>query len=242
MKLPVFVWHLKNLFCVGVVRTLIVLISLPLAPHSFAARKEVKDATEFKNSRAIVVISSDPVDSHGQSLPIDRLSNLLDYLGMEENLRIQWQRMPWQRADKQFTFNTYADLHGKTIGIPRGIMFNNEFDALKDKLFTVENDGQNTIARINKLMFYRMDAALFSSPNKNPRFLERRLQDIREERGGTYPQFDHIDISVLPKPVLLDAVHFAVRADKDDGIIEKINDAILKARKSGILEDFPAPN
>src|SRR5450830_856006 len=234
MKLPVFVWHLKNLFCVGVVRTLIVLISLPLAPHSFAARKEVKDATEFKNSRAIVVISSDPVDSHGQSLPIDRLSNLLDYLGMEENLRIQWQRavkhaedgdgiiygmsrtrdrekifhfsLPVQlryvflvtRSDKQFTFNTYADLHGKTIGIPRGIMFNNEFDALKDKLFTVENDGQNTIARINKLMFYRMDAALFSSPNKNPRFLERRLQDIREERGGTYPQFDHIDISVLP--------------------------------------------
>ena len=248
---------------------------------STAATKDPQVAADSKAAQEVVFLTNDAVDAKGQPMPMDNVSNLLDYIAMEENFKMRWVRTPWQRAvkvaesgggviygmsrvkdrekiyhfslpvqlhyvflvtrsDAQFTYNSYADLRGKTIGIPRGFMFNDEFEALRDKLFKVENDGHDPIARLNKLMFKRMDAALFNSGNKNPRFLERRLQNARVDQQGMFPQFDNVEIAVLPKPVFIDAVHFAVRADKDDGIIDKINDAILRARKAGILEDIPA--
>ncbi|MFZ6864412.1 substrate-binding periplasmic protein [Undibacterium sp. Ji67W] len=246
-----------------------------------AAIKEPQATADGSSAQEVVVLTNDPVDSKGQSMPMDKIGNLLDYIAMTSNLKIRWVRTPWQRAvkvaeagggvifgmsrvkdrekiyhfslpvrmqyvflvtrsDSQFAFNSLADLRGKTIGIPRGFMFNDEFETYRDKVFKVENDGHDRIARLNKLMFRRMDAALFTTSNKNPRFLERSLQNARVDQESTFPQFDTVDIAVLPKPVVIDTIHFAIRADKDDGLIDKINDAILKARKAGILEDIPA--
>ena len=142
------------------------------------------------------------------------------------------------RDDAQFPFQSMADLKGKTIGIPRGYSFGDEFDGLKDNLFKVEVDGHSPVSRIYKLLFRRMDAAVFGAMRRNPRFLERRLQALREQYDGGLPPMDEVRLTVLPRPLLIDTIHFAVRADKDDGIIDKLNVAILKARKAGVLEEL----
>ncbi|MFZ6638258.1 substrate-binding periplasmic protein [Undibacterium sp. TC4M20W] len=142
------------------------------------------------------------------------------------------------RSDAQFRFNTMADLKGKTIGIPRGFSYGDRFDAMKDNLFKVEVDNYAPLSRIYKLLFRRMDAGLFGAANKDPRFLENRLQVLRDENEGSSSPFADVRLTVLPKPLLIDTIHFAVRADKDDGIIDKLNVAILKARKAGLLEDL----
>ncbi|MFZ6711544.1 substrate-binding periplasmic protein [Undibacterium sp. TC9W] len=142
------------------------------------------------------------------------------------------------RSDAQFRFNTMADLKGKTIGIPRGFSYGDRFDAMKDNLFKVEVDNYAPLSRIYKLLFRRMDAGLFGSVNKDPHFLENRLQALRDENEGSSSPFADIRLTVLPKPLLIDTIHFAVRGDKDDGIIDKLNVAILKARKAGLLEEL----
>ncbi len=142
------------------------------------------------------------------------------------------------RSDAQFRFNSMADLKGKTIGIPRGFSYGDRFDAMKDNLFKVEIDNYAPLSRIYKLLFRRMDAGLFGSVQKDPRILESRLQALRDENEGNNSPFADVHLTVLPKPLLTDTIHFAVRADKDDGIIDKLNAAILKARKTGLLEEL----
>ncbi|MFZ6723020.1 substrate-binding periplasmic protein [Undibacterium sp. Ji49W] len=142
------------------------------------------------------------------------------------------------RNDATFKFNSVADLKGKTIGIPRGISFGDDFDVLKDNLFTVEPDNNSPISRVYKLLFRRMDAGVFSSLSKNPRELEARLQKMRDAHDGGMPPMNNVKLSVLPKPLLIDTIHFAVRSDKDDGIIDKLNAAILKAKSMGLLAEL----
>lgn len=142
------------------------------------------------------------------------------------------------RSDATFPFNSYADLKGKTIGIPRGHSYGDEFDAMKDNLFKVEADNPLPISRIYKLLFRRMDAATFGAMRKDPRVVEHRLQAIRDEYDGGLPSMDDVRLVALPKPLLIDTTHFAVRADKDDGIIAKLNNAIIKARKAGLIEEL----
>lgn len=142
------------------------------------------------------------------------------------------------RSDAQFRFNTMADLKDKTIGIPRGFSYGDRFDAMKVNLFKVEVDNYAPLSRIYKLLFRRMDAGLFGSVQKDPRVLENRLQALRDENEGNNSPFADVHLTVLPKPLLTDTIHFAVRVDKDDGIIDKLNVAILKARKAGLLEEL----
>ncbi|MFZ6759434.1 substrate-binding periplasmic protein [Undibacterium sp. Ji50W] len=142
------------------------------------------------------------------------------------------------RSDATFKFNSLVDLKGKTIGMPRGISLGDDFDALKDNFFTVEPDNNAPVSRVYKLLFRRMDVAVFSSLSKNPRELGARLQKIRDAHDGGMPPMDKVQLSVLPKPLMIDTMHFAVRSDKDDGIINKLNVAIQKARKKGLLEEL----
>ncbi len=142
------------------------------------------------------------------------------------------------RSDAKFPFNSFSDLKGKTIGVPRGHSYGDEFDAMKDNLFKIEADNPLPISRIYKLLFRRMDAATFGAMRKDPKVVEQRLQTIRDEYEGGLPPMDEVKLVALPKPLLIDTTHFAVRADRDDGIIAKLNDAIIKARKVGLIEEL----
>ncbi|MBC3920440.1 transporter substrate-binding domain-containing protein [Undibacterium sp. CY18W] len=229
--------------------------------------------------KEMVMLTTDPIDSRGQPVPMPRLTKFFEFIERDQGIKIQHVRYSWPRAliaaesgegvlfgvsktrererlfhfslpvhskyiflvtrnDATFKFNSVADLKGKTIGIPRGISFGDDFDALKDNLFTVEPDNNSPISRVYKLLFRRMDAGVFSSLSKNPRELEARLQKMRDAHDGGMPPMNNVQLSILPKPLLIDTIHFAVRSDKDDGIIDKLNAAILKAKRMGLLAEL----
>ncbi|MFZ6769732.1 substrate-binding periplasmic protein [Undibacterium sp. Di26W] len=244
-----------------------------------ASAKEVAKEVSKEVSKEVVVLTTDPIDSHGQPVPMQKLTRFFEFIERDQGIKILHVRNSWPRAliaaengegvlygvsktrererlfhfslpvqskyiylvtrsDATFKFHSVTDLKGKTIGIPRGISFGDDFDALKDNLFTVEQDNNVPISRVYKLLFRRMDAAVFSSLSKNPRELVTRLQKIRDAHDGDMPPMNNVQLSVLPKPLLIDTMHFAVRSDKDDGIINKLNAAILKARRMGLLDEL----
>lgn len=143
------------------------------------------------------------------------------------------------RSDMQFKLTTIKDLKGKTLGIPPGTEFGDEFDRLKDHLFKVEFDSGSPLSRLNKLLYKRMDATLISTRGNNPNVLEEKIQRLRDQNRSDDLQFDGIKLSVLPRPLLAEEIHFAVRADKDNGIIQKLNEVILNGRKQGFLDPLP---
>ncbi|GGX53949.1 substrate-binding periplasmic protein [Undibacterium squillarum] len=143
------------------------------------------------------------------------------------------------RADAQFPAKNLQDLKGKVIGVPRGVQFSDEFEMMRDKVFKLENDHPQPLSRIYKLLFKRMDAALFASPVANPVWIERRLQAIRDQQPVDAGGLDDVKLVASPEPLMADTLHFAIRADKDQGIIDQINHGLMRARKAGILDEPP---
>ena len=143
------------------------------------------------------------------------------------------------RADAQFPVRNLMDLKGKVISVPRGFQFNDEFELARGKIFRVEQDHPQQLSRIYKLLFKRMDAALFASPTANPAWLERRLQTLRDQQPAGAGGLDDVKLVASPEPLMADTLHFAIRADKDQGVIDQINHGLMRARKAGILDEPP---
>ncbi|MFZ6655769.1 substrate-binding periplasmic protein [Undibacterium sp. TJN19] len=146
------------------------------------------------------------------------------------------------RADARFAFKTLADLKGKSIGIVAGTSYGDRFDEQKDKLFRVETDTNSMVARFNKLINRRMDAMVIHDPGSDARSLEDRINRYvgRQLAAEDKPP---VSFSVLPYPLLVDDIHFAIRADKDDGLMNRIDAAIAKGRKLGLVNlDMPKPS
>ncbi|GGC95413.1 substrate-binding periplasmic protein [Undibacterium terreum] len=139
------------------------------------------------------------------------------------------------RSDAVFPFSGMQDLKGKSLGINRGASFGDEFDRKKNILFTAEEDAYGLQSRLRKLLNNRMDAIIYQNRNADPEQVElmlnrRVMEDMPEIRMPPGVVF-----RVLRKPLMMDNIHFAIRARDDDGIIKKINAVIARGKKSGDL-------
>lgn len=139
------------------------------------------------------------------------------------------------RSDAVFPFSGMQDLKGKSLGINRGASFGDEFDRKKNILFTAEEDAYGLQSRLRKLLNNRMDAIIYQNRNADPEQVElmlnrRVMEDMPEIRMPPGVVF-----RVLRKPLMTDNIHFAIRAQNDDGIIKKINAVIARGKKSGDL-------
>jgi ABC-type amino acid transport substrate-binding protein len=134
---------------------------------------------------------------------------------------------------KVFQFNTYDDLKGKIIGNQRGTSYGFEFEEGK-KLFKVEEDS-SPVARIQKLLRGRIDAAIIGGPGDLG--LKNILAQSPELKGRRN------ELVVLKKPITRDAnyIGFHKSMQKAD-VITEINAALKKAHESGkinqIREDY----
>ncbi|MFZ6718886.1 substrate-binding periplasmic protein [Undibacterium sp. Ji49W] len=143
------------------------------------------------------------------------------------------------RRDARFDYKSIADLKGRSVGIVAGTHYGDYFDEQKGKLFKVESDTNSVAARFNKLANRRMDVMVIQDPGSDARDLEERINRYFSKQQIAEGQ-PLVEFSVLAKPLLVDDIHFAIRADKDDGLIQKIDAAIAKGKKQGILAlDLP---
>ncbi len=139
------------------------------------------------------------------------------------------------RSDAAFPFSGMQDLKGRSVGISRGASYGDEFDRQKNILFTAEEDAYGLQNRLNKLLNNRMDVILFQNRNADPEQVEAKLNRHVAEQMPGIKMPAGVSFRVLRKPLMTDHIHFAIRAQNDDGIIGKINEVILKGRKSGEL-------
>ncbi|MCU6432799.1 transporter substrate-binding domain-containing protein [Undibacterium sp. Jales W-56] len=139
------------------------------------------------------------------------------------------------RNDSTLKFNTLQDLQGKSVGIVRGIRYGEKIDSMRGSFFKVEEDQPQTSSRLKKLLSGRMDVMLFNSRAANAKELEIELnQYVKDKNLRTSSQMKFA-IKVFSKPFLADDIHFTAGLQSDRDIIEKINLAIIKGRRSGEL-------
>lgn len=141
------------------------------------------------------------------------------------------------RDDSRMQYAGIQDLQGKSVGIVRGIRFGDEIDKMRNVLFKVEEDQPQTSSRLKKLLSGRMDVMLVNSRLPNAKDLEAELNLYLDDKNLRNETQMNYGIKVFAKPMLVDPIHFTAGINTRTEVINKINAAIIKGRKSG---DLPA--
>lgn len=143
-----------------------------------------------------------------------------------------------KRCDQPFSFNQLQDLKGKTIGIVQGSSAGVEFDSQVNLLFKAEYNTSSLSGRFSKLYQKRMDAFLYYEARSNLKSLQRELNQTYASELDEYKKQKTEVFCILPKPVSTVDVHFALSLKSDRRILDKIDQVLIQARKTGELEKF----
>jgi polar amino acid transport system substrate-binding protein len=142
------------------------------------------------------------------------------------------------RSDARFPFNTMNDLRGKTLGAVRGYSYGELFDSARNSVFRVEDDLASRELRLKRLMLGRVDAILIYQPHtEGPMEIEQNINSFMASHMAGMKVPAGVTFSVLPKPMQTDnQIYFAIAKHKDDGLIDKINAALARQRRSANLK------
>ncbi|MFZ6819797.1 substrate-binding periplasmic protein [Undibacterium sp. Ji22W] len=141
-----------------------------------------------------------------------------------------------KRCDDNFNFQSMEDLKGKTIGIVQGSSAGDEFDKLVNILFKAEYNTSSLAGRFSKLYQKRMDAFLLYEPRTNLKEVQKELNQLYAAEFDEYKK-KKVDIfCIVPRPVSVIDAHFATGLSYDKNILEKIDKALIQAKKNGELE------
>jgi polar amino acid transport system substrate-binding protein len=142
------------------------------------------------------------------------------------------------RSDAKFKFNTVNDLRGKTIGAVRGYNYGEPVDSARDLVFKVESEVSSREIRLKRLMLGRVDAILVYQPHtETAAEIEAGINAFMAPYLAAMKAPAGVGFSVLPKPMQMDnQVYFAIAKHKDDGLIDQINAALARQRKSAGLK------
>lgn len=146
------------------------------------------------------------------------------------------------RCEAHFRFNSMQDLRGKTLGIVRGTSYGEEFDQQKNILFKVEDDTSNNPARFNKLSQGRMDGLMLYSFVPNLAKLETSLNQLYARPSYQHTASPSQQFCVQRKPISSVEIHFAIRPDRDQGLLQQIDQVLEHAKRNGDLARIYSPD
>jgi len=105
------------------------------------------------------------------------------------------------RRDQSLDYRSLDDLKGRVLCASRGASFGTEFEAAKGRVFQLEPVDGALSAHVRMLMAGRCDVMLMTHRSARPWLVERRLRELSGYSAA---------LAVLPTPMLVDPVHFAV--------------------------------
>lgn len=146
------------------------------------------------------------------------------------------------RSDATFPFNSIEDLQGKEVGAVRGYDYGPEFEHAKNTIFRFgAGDVSSRETRLTRLMLKRIDVVLLFAPASETAVeVEANINAFMAARMKTMGFAPKVSFSVLPKPLVIgNHQYFAIAANKDDGMIARIDAALARGKKSGVLEKSP---
>ncbi len=128
------------------------------------------------------------------------------------------------RRERRLSIQQLSDLDGLSICLGRGVSLSPAFEEARGKRFQVETSGADLAGRVRMLMAGRCDVVLASHRSPDPWLIERRL---RKEVGlGSA-------LEVLPRPLMVDPVHFAVGLDTPlAALLPRINKGLAARRQA----------
>lgn len=137
------------------------------------------------------------------------------------------------RSDATFPFSSIADLRGKNVGAVRGFSYGEEFERARGKLFRVDDDIASRSTRLTRLMLKRVDVVLlFQANSQSAAEVEAGVNALMKEPLKSINAPPGVGYSVLPTPLTASTgVYFAIARERDDGIIDRINTALVKLHK-----------
>ncbi|GGX33160.1 substrate-binding periplasmic protein [Undibacterium squillarum] len=140
------------------------------------------------------------------------------------------------RCDARFSYNSIADLKGKTIGMIRDAYYGPEVAKAVNFVFTPEYDVNDSISRFDKLLKHRTDGIFVYTQLTDPRALE----DMMKMQYGRLAEQENPAIRERPfcaqgKPVHSSSLHFAATPGYHPEYLKELNKALSKAAKSGLL-------
>ncbi|WP_374520932.1 substrate-binding periplasmic protein [Undibacterium squillarum] len=140
------------------------------------------------------------------------------------------------RCDARFSYNSIADLKGKTIGMIRDAYYGPEVAKAVNFVFTPEYDVNDSISRFDKLLKHRTDGIFVYTQLTDPRALE----DLMKMQYGRLAEQENPAIRERPfcaqgKPVHSSSLHFAATPGYHPEYLKELNKALNKAAKSGLL-------
>lgn len=138
------------------------------------------------------------------------------------------------RSDATFPFRTMDDLRGKTVGAVRGYSYGDEFERHRNRLFRVDEDIASRASRLQRLLLKRVDAVLLYQPSwETAPEIEANIRGFIAPYARELGIPPAVSLSVLPHPVQVEnGQHFAIAPGQDDGLIERINAALARLRKT----------
>ncbi|MDK2124255.1 ABC transporter substrate-binding protein [Chitinimonas sp. DQS-5] len=132
-----------------------------------------------------------------------------------------------RKADK-LKVDGLKDLKGKVLSAFRGCRYTGEFEAMRDKLFRVEEDPDSFVIRLRKLHMGRVDVVLLHSRRAT-------AEEVLKNLDVSLPEID--DLVILPKPMQREQIRFAALRDSPHAKwIPKLNQIIAKGRKKGEIQ------
>jgi ABC-type amino acid transport substrate-binding protein len=145
------------------------------------------------------------------------------------------------RSDATFPFRGIADLRGKTVGAVRGFSYGDDFERARGKVFRVDDDISSRATRLTRLMLKRVDVVLlFQANSQSAAEVEAGVNAFMKEPLKSISATPGVSFSVLPVPLSAGSgVYFAIARERDDGIIDRINAALGRLRKTADVAKSP---
>jgi ABC-type amino acid transport substrate-binding protein len=142
------------------------------------------------------------------------------------------------RSDATFPFSSIEDLRGKTVGAVRGYDYGEAFERARGAIFRVEGDLASRELRLKRLMLGRVDVVLIYQPHTEEHAdIEANLNAFMAPHLARMNVPAKVSFSVLPTPMQMDKqLYFAIAKGKDEGIIDQINAALARQRKSAAIK------
>jgi ABC-type amino acid transport substrate-binding protein len=139
-------------------------------------------------------------------------------------------------TEPRFNLKKIDDLKGKVISVERGVSHGMEFELAKNTVFKIDEDTSSSLSRFKKLVAQRCDILLMGGLS-----FESSVQ-VEEYLNKEYiPKFNDVELSkkvfyVSSNPLFSDTIHFAAAKGHFESVLQKIDHALARGKKSGELQ------
>jgi hypothetical protein len=123
----------------------------------------------------------------------------------------------------------------------RDVSYGAEFNQKKNDIFTVEEDTALHVGGLKKSSMHRMDVMLFRARQADPLEVYALLRHMENVDKSHVLDASEIDLTALSKPLRVDELHFAATLYKHSDLINRLNIAIKRGKKTSEIARILSP-